>query len=62
MQQTMQSNNPIQMMQQFQQFAKGITPQGAKAQVEQLLQSGQMSQQQFQQLSQMANQMQSFLK
>ncbi len=58
----MQGNNPMQMMQQFQKFAKGITPQGAKEQVEQLLQSGQMSQEQFQKLSQMANQMQSFLK
>lgn len=56
------SNNPIQIMQQFQKFASGMTPQNAKAQVEQLLQSGQMSQTQFQQLSQMANQLQSFLK
>lgn len=56
------SNNPMQMMQQFQQFAKGMTPQGAKTQVEQLLQSGKMTQDQFQQFSQMANQFQSFLK
>lgn len=60
--QPMQSNNPMQMMQEFQKFAQGMTPQNAKAQVEQLLQSGQMSQAQFQQLSQMANQLQSLLK
>lgn len=46
-----QMNN---MMQSFQQFASTMTPQGAKQQVMQLLQSGQMSQQQFNQLTQMA--------
>lgn len=52
-------NNPMMsqmngMMQAFQQFAQTMTPQGARQQVMQLLQSGQMSQQQFDQLSQMA--------
>ncbi len=56
-----QQNNPLAMIQQFRQFSKSMTPQGAKAQVEQLLQSGKMSQDQFQQLSQMANQLQNFL-
>lgn len=52
----MPGNNPVQMMQRFQEFARSMTPQGAKAQVEQLLQSGQMTQEQFQQLSQIAKQ------
>lgn len=48
-------NNPMQMIQQFQQFAKSMTPEGAKTQVEQLLQSGQMTQEQFKQFAQIAD-------
>lgn len=56
---SLMQNNPMMsqmnsMMQSFQQFAATMTPQGAKQQVMQLLQSGQMSQQQFDQLTQMA--------
>lgn len=50
----MQGMNPMQIMQQFQQFAKGMTPQGAKAQVEQMLQSGKISQAQLNQAMEMA--------
>jgi hypothetical protein len=45
-----------QMIQEFQQFRNTFRG-NAKQEVERLLQSGQMTQQQFQQLSQMANQM-----
>ena len=45
-----------QMMQEFQQFRNTFCG-NAKQEVERLLKTGQMSQQQFQQLSQMANQM-----
>ncbi len=45
-----------QMMQEFQQFRNTFRG-NAKQEVERLLQSGQMTQQQFQELSQMTNQM-----
>ena len=50
-------NNMMGMMQKFQQFKNtfGGDPEAARAQVQQLLDSGQMTQQQFEQLSQMAN-------
>lgn len=58
-----QSNmNSANMMQQFQQFAQTVTPAGAKAKVEELLRSGQMTQEQFRNFSQMANQMRGFLR
>lgn len=46
----MQGNNPMTMLQEFRKFAQGMTPQKAQQQVQQMLSSGQMSQQQFQQL------------
>ena len=58
----MPSNNPMQMIFEFRKFAQGMTPQGAKAQVEQLLQSGQMSQKQFEELKQQAESFAKFLK
>lgn len=58
----MPSNNPMQMLSEFRKFAQGMTPQGAKAQVEQLLQSGQMSQKQFEELKQQAESFAKFLK
>ncbi len=48
------ANNPMQMMQQFQQFAKGMTPQGAKAKIDQMLQSGEITQDQINQAIGMA--------
>ena len=52
--------NPLQMMQDFQKFASGMTPEKARKQVEQLLTSGKMSRQQFQQLQQQAKQLMQF--
>lgn len=49
-----QSNPMSQFMQEFRQLQKSV--QNPKQVVENLLQTGQMSQQQFNQLSQMANQ------
>ena len=52
--------NPFQMLQEFQKFASGMTPEKARQQVEQLLSSGKMSRQQFQQLEQQAKQLMQF--
>lgn len=49
-QQSRPGNNPMAIFAEFRRFAQGMTPAGAKQQVEQLLASGKMSQQQFQQL------------
>ena len=43
-------------------FAAGMTPEGAKQQIDQLLSSGQMTQEQFQQLKQQAAAFSEFLK
>lgn len=55
-------NNPLAMLMEFRKFAAGMTPQRAKEQVEQMLQSGKMNQQQFQQLQQQAKEFMQFLK
>ena len=52
--------NPFQMLQEFQKFSSGMTPEKARQQVEQLLASGKMSRQQFQQLQQQAKQLMQF--
>ena len=52
--------NPFQMMQEFQKFASGMTPEKARKQVEQLLTAGKLSRQQFQQLQQQAKQLMQF--
>lgn len=49
-QQPQQGRSPMAMISEFRRFAQGMTPAGAKQQVEQLLASGKMSQEQFQQL------------
>lgn len=50
-----QSNLPIaQMIDNFNKFRQGYTPESAKAEVERLLQTGQMTQQQFNELYNMA--------
>lgn len=55
------SNNPMQMMQQFQQFRNNF--QGNPQQmVQQMLQSGRVTEAQLQQAMQMARQFQSFVK
>ena len=55
-------NNPLAMMMEFRKFAASMTPQRAKEQVEQMLQSGKMNPQQFQQLRQQAKEFMRFLK
>ena len=53
--------NPLQMMQQFNQFRQSFQGDPQQA-VQQLLQSGRMSQQQFNQLSQIASEFQKLLR
>mgnify|MGYP007016842764 CR=1 FL=1 len=56
-------NMPImQMVQQFQQFKQGWTPQSAQAKINEMLQSGQINAEQLEQAKQMANQMQGLFK
>lgn len=57
-----QQNNPMAMISKFREFAAGMTPDGARKQVEQLLASGQMSQEQFNQLKAQAQEFSKFLK
>lgn len=57
-----QPANPLQMLAEFRRFASGITPQQAQAKVEELLQSGQMSQEQFESLKKQAQNFIEFLK
>ncbi len=60
--QKQRANNPLAMISEFRKFAAGITPEGAKQQVEQMLSSGQISQEQFEQYKQQANEFMKFLK
>lgn len=56
-------NMPImRMMQQFQQFKQGWTPQSAQAKINEMLQSGQINAEQLEQAKQMAQQLQGFFK
>lgn len=55
-------NNPLAMIGEFRKFARGMTPQQAQHEVERLLQSGQMSQEQFQQLQEQAKEFAQFLR
>ena len=56
-----QGNGPMQMMQQFMQFKQNYKG-NPKAEVEKMLQSGKISQQQLNQVQQMAGQFQHMLK
>lgn len=56
-----QGNGPMQMMQQFMQFKQNFKG-NPKAEVEKMLQSGKISQQQLNQVQQMAGQFQNLLK
>ena len=56
-----QGNGPMQMMQQFQQFKANFKG-DPKAEVEKLLQSGKINQQQLNQIQQMAKQFRSLMK
>ena len=60
--QNQQANNQLAMISEFRKFAAGMTPEGAKQKVEQLLSSGKMTQEQFQQLRQQAAAFSEFLK
>ena len=55
-------NNPMQMLQQFAQFKQQMQGRDPKAMVEQLLASGKITPQQFEQLKQQAQTLQHFLK
>jgi hypothetical protein len=55
-------NNPIAMIAEFRKFAQGMTPEKAQQQVQQFLSSGRMSQAQFEQLKQQADEFMKFLK
>lgn len=57
-----QSNNPMQIMQQFNQFKQQMRGKNPKAMVEDMIRTGRLSQAQFDQLKQQANQFQQFLK
>lgn len=56
------ANNPLAMISEFRKFAASMTPEGAKQQINQLLSSGQMTQEQFQQLQSQAKEFMKFLK
>ena len=56
------SNNPLQMLQEFQKFKNQMQGKDAKGMVMELLNSGKMSRQQFQQLKQQADYFSKFLK
>ena len=55
-------NNIFGMIQQFNQFKQQIAGQDPRAIVQGMLKSGQMSQQQFDELAKMATQLQNYLK
>ena len=58
----MPGTNPMQMMQQFAQFKRLMQGRNPQAMVQQLLDSGQMSQDQFAQLKSMASSMRDILR
>lgn len=55
-------NNPLAMLAEFKKFAQGMTPEKAQQQIQQLLSSGEMTQDQFQQLQAQAKDFMQFLK
>lgn len=55
-------NNPLAMVAEFRKFAAGMTPQKAEAEINRLLSSGQMSQDQFAQLQEQAKAFAQFLR
>ena len=57
-----QMNNPMQMLQAFAQFKQQMAGKDPQAMVKQLLDSGQMSREQFDQLSQQAQSLSGILK
>lgn len=57
-----QPNNPMDMLKQFSQFKRDMQGKNPQAMVDQLLKSGKMSPQQFEQFKQQAAQFQNLLK
>lgn len=60
--QTQMTNNPFAMIQQFNKFKKSMQGKNPQAMVQELLNSGKMSPEQFEQLKQQAQSLQSILK
>ena len=58
----MPGGNPMQMMQQFAQFRRMMQGRNPQQMVQNLLSSGQMTQAQFEQLKQQANELQNILR
>jgi hypothetical protein len=56
------NNNPMQMITEFAKFKRSITPQGARQRIEQMLQSGEMTQEQLAQLKNQAKSLSNILK
>ena len=59
---SLMQNSPIQMLSQLKQFARGMSPQQAEQIVRNKLQSGEMSQQQFESLKQQAQELSNLFK
>ena len=59
---TQQPSNPMNMIQQFAEFKRQFAGRDPQAMVQQLLQSGQMSQQQYDQLKQQAMELRQILR
>lgn len=59
---TVSKNNPIEMLKQFNEFKRNMQGKDLQKIVMDLLNSGRMSQQQFESLKQQAQQLQNFLK
>lgn len=57
-----QVNNPFELMRQFQEFKKNMAGKNPQAMVQELLNSGQMSQTQFEELKKQAQSLQGILK
>lgn len=57
-----QVNNPFELMRQFQEFKKNMAGKNPQAMVQELLNSGQMSQTQFEELQKQAQSLQGILK
>lgn len=55
-------NNPLAMLTELRKFAQGMTPQRAEQEINRLMQSGQMSQQQFEALKAQAEEIMQYLK
>lgn len=55
------TSNPLKMISQFRQFASGMTPEKAEQEINRLLSTGEMTQEQFTQLQEQAKAFMQFL-